>query len=162
MLVSRLTLDPMLSPQVLVKLFSGPKPMLYSFQSSLPRLPVPTVKDTIRRVSLAFSLCLKIIQFFSRSNMTYWIYNHLKFQPFKPFFSNLTSSHLYCSVSWVSSSSNGRWTVQTYGGVGKGLWEELGPQTAVVREAQILVDLQLRKFTLHLLFKGTLNFSWRI
>uniref|UniRef100_A0A673KE38 carnitine O-palmitoyltransferase n=1 Tax=Sinocyclocheilus rhinocerous TaxID=307959 RepID=A0A673KE38_9TELE len=34
---------------VLVKLFSGPKPMLYSFQSSLPRLPVPPVKDTVRR-----------------------------------------------------------------------------------------------------------------
>ncbi|KAI2648190.1 Carnitine O-palmitoyltransferase 1, muscle isoform [Labeo rohita] len=34
---------------VLVKLFSGPKPMLYSFQSSLPRLPVPSVKDTVRR-----------------------------------------------------------------------------------------------------------------
>ncbi|XP_062847047.1 carnitine O-palmitoyltransferase 1, liver isoform isoform X1 [Trichomycterus rosablanca] len=34
---------------VLVKLFSGPKPLLYSFQSSLPHLPVPTVKDTIKR-----------------------------------------------------------------------------------------------------------------
>ncbi|XDV52614.1 hypothetical protein PO909_021327 [Leuciscus waleckii] len=34
---------------VLVKLFSGQKPMLYSFQSSLPRLPVPPVKDTVRR-----------------------------------------------------------------------------------------------------------------
>ncbi|CAB1323642.1 unnamed protein product [Coregonus sp. 'balchen'] len=32
-----------------VKLFSGRKPMLYSFQSSLPRLPVPPVKDTCRR-----------------------------------------------------------------------------------------------------------------
>ncbi|KAF4081211.1 hypothetical protein AMELA_G00158840 [Ameiurus melas] len=34
---------------VLVKLFSGPKPMLYSFQSSLPRLPVPPVTDTVQR-----------------------------------------------------------------------------------------------------------------
>ncbi|XP_051975584.1 carnitine O-palmitoyltransferase 1, liver isoform isoform X1 [Xyrauchen texanus] len=34
---------------VLVKLFSGPKPMLYSFQSTLPRLPVPPVKDTVKR-----------------------------------------------------------------------------------------------------------------
>uniref|UniRef100_A0AAR2JS45 carnitine O-palmitoyltransferase n=1 Tax=Pygocentrus nattereri TaxID=42514 RepID=A0AAR2JS45_PYGNA len=34
---------------VLVKLFSGRKPMLYSFQSSLPRLPVPAVKDTTKR-----------------------------------------------------------------------------------------------------------------
>ncbi|CAJ1057385.1 carnitine O-palmitoyltransferase 1%2C liver isoform isoform X1 [Xyrichtys novacula] len=34
---------------VLVKIFSGRKPMLYSFQNSLPRLPVPTVKDTCRR-----------------------------------------------------------------------------------------------------------------
>uniref|UniRef100_A0AAQ6A2P0 carnitine O-palmitoyltransferase n=1 Tax=Amphiprion ocellaris TaxID=80972 RepID=A0AAQ6A2P0_AMPOC len=29
--------------------FSGRKPMLYSFQNSLPRLPVPSVKDTCRR-----------------------------------------------------------------------------------------------------------------
>ncbi|KAJ8390903.1 hypothetical protein AAFF_G00098230 [Aldrovandia affinis] len=34
---------------VFVKLFSGRKPMLYSFQNSLPRLPVPAVKDTTRR-----------------------------------------------------------------------------------------------------------------
>uniref|UniRef100_A0A8B9PK11 carnitine O-palmitoyltransferase n=1 Tax=Apteryx owenii TaxID=8824 RepID=A0A8B9PK11_APTOW len=33
----------------LVKLFSGHKPMLYSFQTSLPRLPVPSVKDTVNR-----------------------------------------------------------------------------------------------------------------
>lgn len=36
--------------QALVKLFSGRKPMLYSFQTSLPRLPVPAVKDTVNRV----------------------------------------------------------------------------------------------------------------
>ncbi|KAG7473793.1 hypothetical protein MATL_G00099670 [Megalops atlanticus] len=34
---------------VFVRLFSGRKPMLYSFQSSLPRLPVPPVKDTMKR-----------------------------------------------------------------------------------------------------------------
>ncbi|XP_012687850.2 carnitine O-palmitoyltransferase 1, liver isoform isoform X1 [Clupea harengus] len=34
---------------VLVRLFSGRKPMLYSFQSALPRLPVPAVKDTMTR-----------------------------------------------------------------------------------------------------------------
>ncbi|XP_030646428.1 carnitine O-palmitoyltransferase 1, liver isoform [Chanos chanos] len=34
---------------VLVKLLSGRKPMLYSFQNTLPRLPVPPVKDTMRR-----------------------------------------------------------------------------------------------------------------
>ncbi|XP_056272841.1 carnitine O-palmitoyltransferase 1, liver isoform isoform X2 [Pseudoliparis swirei] len=34
---------------VLVKVFSGRKPMLYSFQNSLPRLPVPSIKDTCRR-----------------------------------------------------------------------------------------------------------------
>ncbi|XP_035012025.1 carnitine O-palmitoyltransferase 1, liver isoform isoform X1 [Hippoglossus stenolepis] len=34
---------------ILVKVFSGRKPMLYSFQNSLPRLPVPSVKDTCRR-----------------------------------------------------------------------------------------------------------------
>ncbi|KAM4845377.1 carnitine O-palmitoyltransferase 1, liver isoform 1-T3 [Thomomys bottae] len=33
----------------LVKVFSGRKPMLYSFQTSLPRLPVPAVKDTVSR-----------------------------------------------------------------------------------------------------------------
>ncbi|KFQ41854.1 PREDICTED: carnitine O-palmitoyltransferase 1, liver isoform [Nestor notabilis] len=33
----------------LVKLFSGRKPMLYSFQASLPRLPVPAVTDTVNR-----------------------------------------------------------------------------------------------------------------
>uniref|UniRef100_A0A7N6F6D6 carnitine O-palmitoyltransferase n=1 Tax=Anabas testudineus TaxID=64144 RepID=A0A7N6F6D6_ANATE len=34
---------------LLVRLFSGRKPMLYSFQNSLPRLPVPSVKDTCKR-----------------------------------------------------------------------------------------------------------------
>uniref|UniRef100_A0A673MNB8 carnitine O-palmitoyltransferase n=1 Tax=Sinocyclocheilus rhinocerous TaxID=307959 RepID=A0A673MNB8_9TELE len=34
---------------VLVKVCSGPKPMLYSFQNSIPRLPVPPIKDTVRR-----------------------------------------------------------------------------------------------------------------
>ncbi|OCT81808.1 carnitine O-palmitoyltransferase 1, liver isoform isoform X1 [Xenopus laevis] len=33
----------------MVKLLSGRKPMLYSFQRSLPRLPVPPVKDTVKR-----------------------------------------------------------------------------------------------------------------
>ncbi|XP_061825134.1 carnitine O-palmitoyltransferase 1, muscle isoform isoform X1 [Nerophis lumbriciformis] len=33
----------------LVKMFSGRRPLLYSFQASLPRLPVPNVEDTIYR-----------------------------------------------------------------------------------------------------------------
>ncbi|KAM7178447.1 carnitine O-palmitoyltransferase 1, muscle isoform 1-T9 [Macrochelys suwanniensis] len=33
----------------LVKVMSGRKPMLYSFQTSLPKLPVPSVEATIRR-----------------------------------------------------------------------------------------------------------------
>ncbi|KAJ7313745.1 hypothetical protein JRQ81_005404 [Phrynocephalus forsythii] len=33
----------------LVKIFAGRKPMLYSYQASLPRLPVPTLKDTVQR-----------------------------------------------------------------------------------------------------------------
>uniref|UniRef100_A0A674D9D1 Carnitine O-palmitoyltransferase 1, muscle isoform n=1 Tax=Salmo trutta TaxID=8032 RepID=A0A674D9D1_SALTR len=33
----------------LVKMFSGRRPLLYSFQTSLPRLPVPRVDDTITR-----------------------------------------------------------------------------------------------------------------
>uniref|UniRef100_H3DKQ9 Carnitine O-palmitoyltransferase 1, muscle isoform n=1 Tax=Tetraodon nigroviridis TaxID=99883 RepID=H3DKQ9_TETNG len=35
--------------QTLVKMFSGRRPLLYSFQASLPRLPVPSVDDTIHR-----------------------------------------------------------------------------------------------------------------
>ncbi|XP_063156976.1 palmitoyl thioesterase CPT1C isoform X1 [Candoia aspera] len=31
----------------LVKIFSGRKPMLYSYQASLPRLPVPAIQDTM-------------------------------------------------------------------------------------------------------------------
>ncbi|XP_072374880.1 carnitine O-palmitoyltransferase 1, liver isoform isoform X2 [Scyliorhinus torazame] len=34
---------------LLVKIFSGRKPLTYSFQTSLPRLPVPALKDTMRR-----------------------------------------------------------------------------------------------------------------
>uniref|UniRef100_A0A8C6WWX9 Carnitine O-palmitoyltransferase 1, muscle isoform n=1 Tax=Neogobius melanostomus TaxID=47308 RepID=A0A8C6WWX9_9GOBI len=33
----------------LVKMFSGRRPLLYSFQASLPRLPVPSVEDTVQR-----------------------------------------------------------------------------------------------------------------
>ncbi|XP_078582243.1 carnitine O-palmitoyltransferase 1, liver isoform-like isoform X2 [Branchiostoma floridae x Branchiostoma japonicum] len=33
----------------LVKIFSGRKPLLYSYQASLPRLPLPTVQGTISR-----------------------------------------------------------------------------------------------------------------
>ncbi|KAJ6651521.1 hypothetical protein lerEdw1_020856 [Lerista edwardsae] len=33
----------------MVKVLSGRKPMLYSFQTSLPKLPVPSVQDTIQR-----------------------------------------------------------------------------------------------------------------
>lgn len=41
-----------LTLQILLKIFSGMQtPMLYSFQNSLPHLPVPSVKDTMRRVS---------------------------------------------------------------------------------------------------------------
>lgn len=44
-----------------VKIFSGwHKPMLYSFQGSLPRLPLPSVDDTMKRVmkkTKKFCLC---------------------------------------------------------------------------------------------------------
>lgn len=33
----------------LVRMFSGRRPLLYSFQASLPRLPVPRVEDTVQR-----------------------------------------------------------------------------------------------------------------
>ncbi len=62
---------------MLVKLFSGPKPMLYSFQSSLPRLPVPAVKDTVRRVSKAFLLHFKKIEFINRSMTEFFKYPHV-------------------------------------------------------------------------------------
>ncbi|XP_069750811.1 carnitine O-palmitoyltransferase 1, liver isoform-like isoform X2 [Narcine bancroftii] len=34
---------------LMVKIFSGRKPLTYSFQTSLPRLPVPAVRDTMRK-----------------------------------------------------------------------------------------------------------------
>uniref|UniRef100_A0A8D1SHM1 carnitine O-palmitoyltransferase n=1 Tax=Sus scrofa TaxID=9823 RepID=A0A8D1SHM1_PIG len=36
-------------PWMMVRVFSGRKTMLYSFQTSLPRLPVPAVQDTVSR-----------------------------------------------------------------------------------------------------------------
>lgn len=36
--------------QALVRIFSGRKPLLYSYQGSLPNLPVPAIKDTLKRV----------------------------------------------------------------------------------------------------------------
>ncbi|XP_072311809.1 carnitine O-palmitoyltransferase 1, liver isoform-like isoform X1 [Eucyclogobius newberryi] len=33
----------------LVRIFSGRKPLLYSYQGSLPNLPLPTIKDTVKR-----------------------------------------------------------------------------------------------------------------
>ncbi|XP_021101441.1 carnitine O-palmitoyltransferase 1, brain isoform isoform X2 [Heterocephalus glaber] len=35
----------------LVRIFSGRRPMLFSYQRSLPRQPVPSVQDTVRKVS---------------------------------------------------------------------------------------------------------------
>lgn len=51
--------------QVLVKIFSGMQtPMLNSFQTSLPHLPLPSVKDTMRRViHLLNNLIKTILQF---------------------------------------------------------------------------------------------------
>ena len=38
---------------ILVRLLSGwNKPMLYSYQGSLPRLPLPRVEDTMKRVGI--------------------------------------------------------------------------------------------------------------
>ena len=39
-----------LHPQVCVRLLSGRQPMLYSFQTSLPKLPVPSVPATVHRM----------------------------------------------------------------------------------------------------------------
>uniref|UniRef100_A0A7N9AY58 carnitine O-palmitoyltransferase n=1 Tax=Mastacembelus armatus TaxID=205130 RepID=A0A7N9AY58_9TELE len=35
--------------KALVRIFSGRKPLLYSYQGSLPNLPVPAIKDTVKR-----------------------------------------------------------------------------------------------------------------
>lgn len=46
--------DPLIlaSLQALVRIFSGRHPMLFSYQRSLPRQPVPSVQDTVRKVGL--------------------------------------------------------------------------------------------------------------
>lgn len=36
--------------QALVRIFSGRKPLLYSYQGVLPNLPVPAIKDTVKKV----------------------------------------------------------------------------------------------------------------
>ncbi|KAL1117008.1 hypothetical protein AAG570_004336 [Ranatra chinensis] len=47
-----------------VKTLSGPsKPMLYSFQGSLPRLPLPSVRDTMRRYLLSVKPLLNDTQY---------------------------------------------------------------------------------------------------
>lgn len=44
---------------VLVKLFSGwNTPRLYSYQGSLPRLPLPSVHDTMTRVSCSIHILI--------------------------------------------------------------------------------------------------------
>jgi len=42
--------------QAALKIFIGRKPLLYSYQSSLPSLPVPALKDTMKRVCLLLQL----------------------------------------------------------------------------------------------------------
>jgi len=37
-----------------LKVFIGRKPLLYSYQGSLPSLPVPALKDTMKRVHLSY------------------------------------------------------------------------------------------------------------
>ena len=37
--------------QGLTKVLGGRRPLLYSYQSSLPKLPVPALRDTMKRVS---------------------------------------------------------------------------------------------------------------
>lgn len=37
--------------QSLLRLLSSRKPLLYSYQTSLPHLPVPAISDTVSRVS---------------------------------------------------------------------------------------------------------------
>uniref|UniRef100_A0AAY4A254 carnitine O-palmitoyltransferase n=1 Tax=Denticeps clupeoides TaxID=299321 RepID=A0AAY4A254_9TELE len=42
----------------LVRIFSGRQPLLYSYQGSLPNLPVPAIKDTVKRVRGAFVILI--------------------------------------------------------------------------------------------------------
>lgn len=49
-LKTRMSVSEILLCQALVRIFSGRKPRLYSYQGSLPNLPVPAVKDTVKRV----------------------------------------------------------------------------------------------------------------
>lgn len=50
---------------VFVRILSGwNTPRLYSFQGSLPRLPLPSVHDTMTRVSRAIRLMHKFVVFF--------------------------------------------------------------------------------------------------
>lgn len=42
--------EPLIFRQALVRIFSGRHPMLFSYQRSLPRQPVPSVQDTVRKV----------------------------------------------------------------------------------------------------------------
>ncbi|XP_035499111.2 carnitine O-palmitoyltransferase 1, liver isoform isoform X1 [Scophthalmus maximus] len=55
---------------VLVKVFSGRKPMLYSFQNSLPRLPVPSVKDTCSRYLESVRPLMDDVQFERMTGLT--------------------------------------------------------------------------------------------
>ncbi|XP_019406606.1 PREDICTED: AP-2 complex subunit alpha-1-like isoform X2 [Crocodylus porosus] len=47
----------------LVKIFAGRKPMLYSYQACLPRLPVPTIHDTMQRYLESVRPLLSDLQF---------------------------------------------------------------------------------------------------
>lgn len=43
-------------PQALVRIFSGRHPTLFSYQRSLPRQPVPSVQDTVRKVGRSLGI----------------------------------------------------------------------------------------------------------
>lgn len=65
--------------QTLVKMFSGRRPLLYSFQASLPRLPVPSVDDTIHRVCLHAALTvsntkIKSIFYMLQTSLLNWLH----------------------------------------------------------------------------------------
>lgn len=101
-------------------LSSWNKPGLYSFQGSLPRLPLPSVHDTTERVSwqqrLTFGWTLSLIPLFQS----------------------------YFLVSPLGATPARWWKLQSHGGIGQRLWRNHRIEIATVFSAKELVVNQLR------------------
>lgn len=163
--------------------------MLYSFQNSLPRLPVPAVKDTCKRVintlvliqqapvrlsNLGSGSCWINITNKEQFKLspgtdkhTYLSWSHkrqridnIRVQNWRCFVSQSAIKH--CSVltvSGVSSPTHGWWAVWANGGLDERLWEESGTPPSVVPQTQVLVGFQLCEFQSFLLVCKVCSFS---